>query len=59
MNATVNKFEPNKVDQAEAAFAKVMAEASRRGFYGTAGVTLAVQDGKIQNIRIAVERMIK
>jgi hypothetical protein len=59
MNATMNHTPPNKVDQAEAAFAQIMAEAARRGFYGTAGVTLAVQDGRIQHIRIAVERMIK
>jgi hypothetical protein len=36
-----------------------MADASRRGFYGTAGLTLAIQDGRIQHIRVATERMIK
>lgn len=49
----------NKITQAENAFAQVMAEASRRGFYGTASVSLSVQDGRIQHIRIAVERMIR
>jgi hypothetical protein len=50
---------PNKLQQAEAAFAQLVAEASRRGFYGTAGLTLSVQDGTIQHVRVAMERMIK
>jgi hypothetical protein len=49
----------NKIEQAEAALAQVLAEASRRGFFGTAGLTLSVQDGRIQHIRVVVERMIK
>lgn len=60
MNAileTPNKT--NKVEQAEVAFAQLMADASRRGFYGNAGLTLSIQDGRIQNIRVAVEKLIK
>ena len=49
----------NKIQQAETAFAQLIAEASRRGFYGTAGLTLSIQDGRIQHIRVAMERMIK
>jgi len=49
----------SKVEQAEVAFAQLMADASRRGFFGNAGLTLSIQDGKIQHIRVAVERMIK
>jgi hypothetical protein len=49
----------NKIQQAETAFAQLLAEASRRGFYGTAGLTLSIQDGRIQYIRVACERMIK
>ena len=49
----------SKAQQAETAFAKLMADASRRGFYGTAGLTLSIQDGRIQHIRVALERMIK
>jgi hypothetical protein len=49
----------NKLQQAEAAFAQLIADASRRGFYGTAGLTLSIQDGRIQHIRVAMERMIK
>ena len=49
----------NKVEQAEVAFAQLMADASRRGFYGTAGLSLSIQDGRIQHIRVALERLIK
>jgi uncharacterized protein with FMN-binding domain len=49
----------NKIQQAECAFAELVAEASRRGFYGTAGLTLSIQDGRIQHVRIVMERMIK
>lgn len=60
MNRAVSTMpQANKITQAENAFAQVMAEASRRGFYGTASVSLSVQDGRIQHIRIAVERMIR
>ena len=49
----------NKIAQAETLFAQLIAEASRRGFHGTAGLTLSVQDGRIQHIRVATEKMIK
>lgn len=50
---------PNKVQQAETAFAQLVADTSRRGYYGTAGLTLSIQDGRIQHIRVAMEKMIK
>jgi hypothetical protein len=60
MHATTQTAsKPTMLQQAEAAFAQLIAEASRRGFYGTAGVTLSVQDGTIQHVRVAMERMIK
>jgi uncharacterized protein with FMN-binding domain len=59
MTTATSTREANKIQQAEAAFAQLMADASRRGFYGTAGLTLSIQDGRIQHIRVAVERMIK
>lgn len=60
MNATSRpQTKVNKVEQAEAALAQALADASRRGFYGTAGVSLSVQDGRIQHIRVTTERMIK
>ena len=49
----------NKIEQVEAALAKLLADLSQRGFYGEAGLTLSVQDGRIQHIRVALERMIK
>jgi hypothetical protein len=49
----------NMMERVEQALAQLVADASRRGFYGEAGLTLSVQDGRIQHIRVAIERMIK
>ena len=49
----------NMIDRVEKALSQLLADASRRGFYGEAGITLSVQDGRIQHIRVALERMIK
>jgi hypothetical protein len=49
----------NKIHQVETALAQLIADASRRGFYGTVSVNLSVQDGSIQHIRLTTERMIK
>lgn len=46
-----------KVLQLRAALAEILAEALRRGFHGTAGLELSVQDGTIQHIRRRVERI--
>jgi hypothetical protein len=60
IDSTVNTTpQRNKIDQLEVELAKLIADASRRGFYGEAGITLSVQDGRIQHIRVAVEKMIK
>ena len=48
-----------KVTQLEAALAELLAQALRRGFFGTAAVELSVQDGTIQHIRRRVERIEK
>jgi len=48
-----------KVAQLQAVMAEILAEALRRGFFGTAAVELSVQDGTIQNIRRKVERIEK
>lgn len=53
------KPQMNKIQQVESALAKLLAESSQRGFYGEATLTLSVQDGCIQHIRVAIERMIK
>ena len=48
-----------KVAQLESALAEILAQALRRGFFGTAAVELSVQDGTIQHIRRRVERIEK
>jgi hypothetical protein len=46
-----------KVAQLQAIMAELLAEALRRGFFGTAAIELNVQDGTIQHIRRCVERI--
>jgi hypothetical protein len=58
-NADATSAKVNKAEQAQEAFVRLLADASRRGYYGTAGLTLSIQDGRIQHIRVAMERMIK
>lgn len=48
-----------KVAQLQSLMAELLAEALRRGFFGTAAVELTVQDGTIQHIRRTVERIEK
>jgi hypothetical protein len=45
--------------QAQAEFAKLLSAAETRGFHGTASITVSVQDGHIQHLRVAVDRMIR
>lgn len=49
----------NMVDRVEKSVAQLLADSSRRGFYGEARLTLSVQDGRIQHIRVAIEKMIR
>ena len=46
-----------KMAQLRAAVGEMLAEVLRRGFFGTAGVEVVVQDGTIQSIRRRVERV--
>ncbi len=46
-------------EQAQAEFAKLMAMARTPGFYGTASLTVCVQDGAIQHLKVTVDRMIR
>ncbi len=48
-----------KVAQLQAALAELLREALQRGFHGTAGVEVSVQDGTIQHIRRRMERLEK
>ncbi|MCE5268832.1 MAG: hypothetical protein LLG00_13205 [Planctomycetaceae bacterium] len=45
--------------QLQLVMTELVAEATRRGFFGTATVELSVQDGTIQCIRRKVERVEK
>lgn len=59
MNATEHNAKPSKRVQGQAEFAKLLAAAESRGFHGTASITVSVQDGHIQHLRVAVDRMIR
>lgn len=48
-----------KAEQAEEAFRHLMSESSRRGFYGVVTLSLNVQDGHIQQVRLCTERQLK
>jgi hypothetical protein len=59
MNATQTFQIQSKRVQAQTEFAKLLSAAETRGFHGTASITVSVQDGHIQHLKIAVDRMIK
>jgi len=46
-----------KLAQLQTALAQLLAEALKRGFFGTASIELSVQDGTIQHIRRRIERV--
>lgn len=48
-----------KTQQAQIAFDRLLADALRRGFYGTCGIVLNVQDGAIQQVRVSVDKVIR
>jgi len=50
---------PSKQEQAKVEMTKLLDSIGIRGFHGTASLTLSVQDGHIQHLRIAVDRMIR
>ncbi|MGD9127362.1 MAG: hypothetical protein PVH19_08285 [Planctomycetia bacterium] len=57
MSETHPKANERKIAQLHSAVTKILAEIMRRGFYGTAGIELKIQDGTIQNIRHRVEQI--
>lgn len=57
MTLTSTPANQKKVAQLKGALAEVLAEALKRGFHGSAGVELVVQDGTIQSIRRRVEKI--
>jgi len=59
ITATEPPTKPAKKAQAQAEFAKLLAAAETRGFHGTASITISIQDGHIQHLRVAVDRMVR
>jgi ubiquinone biosynthesis protein UbiJ len=59
MTTTGTSTNARQVAQLEKALAEMLAEALRRGFFGTAAVEVCVQDGTIQHIRRKVEQIEK
>jgi hypothetical protein len=59
MNVTDHPVKSSKRLQAQAEFTKLLSAAESRGFHGTASITVSVQDGHIQHMRVSVERMIR
>jgi hypothetical protein len=59
MQTTITATPGNRMTLAkiETAWAELLAETLRRGFYGKAGFELAIQDGTIQQIRRVVEKV--
>lgn len=56
---SVSERRRGKANQAEAAFVRLLSESSRRGFYGNVSLTLSVQDGFIQHVRVATDQLMK
>ena len=57
MTQTKSSGNVKKVAQLESTLAGLLAEALRRGFFGTAAIEMSIQDGTIQHIRRKVERV--
>ncbi len=59
MPTTINSTSGNRITltKMETAWAELLAETLRRGFYGKAGFELAIHDGTIQQIRRVVEKI--
>ena len=54
---TITAGNAKKIAQLQAIMTELLAEALRRGFFGSAVVEVSVQDGTIQHIRRTVERI--
>jgi hypothetical protein len=57
MTLTKTSANQEKVSQLREALAEILAETLQRGFHGTAGVEVNVQDGTIQTVRQRIERL--
>ena len=59
MKTRTNLPQNNPSEQAKAEFAKLIKNVAVAGFYGTASVTVNVQDGHIQTTRVTVDRRVQ
>lgn len=59
MTTATNDANEKKQGLLEAELAVLLKEITRRGFHGTAGVEVSVQDGTIQHIRSRMERIVR
>lgn len=57
MNVVASTANVGKREQADRIWRQLLDEALRRGFFGTAGIEISVQDGTIQLIRRRLEQM--
>ncbi|QDT70481.1 hypothetical protein MalM25_34290 [Planctomycetes bacterium MalM25] len=48
-----------RASDAQAAFAELLAASSQRGYYGTVTLSMNVQDGFIQQVRVTTERVVR
>lgn len=48
-----------RAHDAQAAFAELLAASSQRGFYGSVTLSMNVQDGFIQQVRVTTERVVR
>lgn len=58
---TIRDIKPkiNQRAKALAEFAKLLEAVEARGFYGTASMTVTLQDGSIQHSKITIDKMVK
>ncbi len=54
-----NAVNEKKLSQIESELVEILRQITRRGFHGTGGVEVSVQDGTIQHIRRRMERLEK
>ena len=54
-----NAINEKKLGQIETELGEILKQITRRGFHGTGGVEVSVQDGTIQHIRSRMERIVR
>jgi hypothetical protein len=59
IHAPANNERATKIEQARGALDQLAAAVARPGYYGTATLTFSLQDGHVQQVKIATERLVK